>query len=396
MTGHGERPFDQWRARSPYYGETHEALAQSVRRFVDREIAPFIDQWEADGEIPRSLHKKAAEAGILGLRYPEAYGGHSDGFDIFHGLVLTDELAAVGAGGLGASLMTHGIGLPPVLALGSDAMKQAVAVPVLAGEKIIALGITEASGGSDVANIRTTAVRDGDDFVVNGGKMFITSGMRADWLTTAVRTGGAGAGGISLLLIAMDSPGIERTRLDKMGWRCSDTAAIHFTDVRVPAANLIGPENGGFIGIMRNFNSERLGMAMGCCAYARVCLAEAADWAVQRETFGKKLVGHQAIRIKLAGMAQRIDATQAWVDLAAWQVQQGVDRPADFAMLKVQATQMLEHVAREAAQILGGASYITGSKVERIYREVRVNAIGGGSEEIMLDLAGRQLFAGRS
>ncbi len=396
MTGHGARLFDQWRARSPYYGETHEALAQSVRRFVDREIAPFIDQWEADGEIPRSLHKKAAEAGILGLRYPEAYGGHSDGFDIFHGLVLTDELAAVGAGGLGASLMTHGIGLPPVLALGSDAMKRAVAVPVLAGEKIIALGITEASGGSDVANIRTTAVRDGDDFVVNGGKMFITSGMRADWLTTAVRTGGAGAGGISLLLIAMDSPGIERTRLDKMGWRCSDTAAIHFTDVRVPAANLIGPENGGFIGIMRNFNSERLGMAMGCCAYARVCLAEAADWAVQRETFGKKLVGHQAIRIKLAGMAQRIDATQAWVDLAAWQVQQGVDRPADFAMLKVQATQMLEHVAREAAQILGGASYITGSKVERIYREVRVNAIGGGSEEIMLDLAGRQLFAGRS
>jgi acyl-CoA dehydrogenase len=386
--------FDDWRARSPYYGETHEALAQSVRRFVAREIAPFIDQWEAEGELPRALHKKAAEAGILGLRYPETYGGHSEGFDIFHGLAQTEELAAVGAGGLSASLMTHGIGLPPVLALGSEELKRRVAPPVLAGDKIIALGITEPSGGSDVANLRTKAVRDGDHYVVNGSKMFITSGMRADWLTCAVRTGGEGAGGVSLLLIDMQSPGITRTRLDKMGWRCSDTAAIYFEDVRVPVENLIGPENGGFLGIMRNFNAERLGMAMGCCAYARVCLKEAAQWAQQRETFGKALVKHQSIRIKLADMARQINATQAWVDLCAWQVQQGRDKPADFAMLKVQATQMLEAVARDAAQVLGGASYITGSKIERIYREVRVNAIGGGSEEIMLDLAGRQLFGG--
>lgn len=386
--------FDEWRARSPYYGESHEALAMSVRLFVEREIAPHIDRWEAEGELPRDLHRKAAEAGIIGLRYPEEYGGHSEGFDIFHTLVLTEELAAVGAGGLSASLMTHGIGLPPVLALGSEELKQRIAPPVLAGAKIIALGITEPGGGSDVAALATSALRDGDHYVVNGSKMFITSGMRADWLTCAVRTGGEGAGGISLLLVEMDAPGVSRTRLDKMGWRCSDTAAIHFSDVRVPAANLIGPENGGFIGIMRNFNSERLGMAMGCCAYARVALAEAAAWAQERRTFGKPLVGHQSIRIKLADMARQIDATQAWVDLCAWQVRQGCDRPADFAMLKVQATRMLEHVAREAAQILGGASYITGSKVERIYREVRVNAIGGGSEEIMLDLAGRQLFGG--
>lgn len=387
--------FDSWRARSPFYDDSHEALAQSVRRFVAREIAPFIDQWEADGELPRDLHRKAAEAGILGLRYPEQYGGHSEGFDIFHGLTQTEELAAVGAGGLSASLMTHSIGLPPVLALGSEDLKQRVALPVLAGEKIIALGITEPSGGSDVANLKTRAERVGDHYVVNGSKMFITSGMRADWLTCAVRTGGPGAGGISLLLIEMDAPGVTRTRLDKMGWRCSDTAAIYFEDVHVPAENLIGPENGGFIGIMRNFNSERLGMAMGCCAYARVCLKEAAEWAQSRETFGKPLVKHQSIRIKLADMARRISATQAWVDQCAWAVENGRDQPADFAMLKVQATQMLEIVAREAAQILGGASYITGSKVERIYREVRVNAIGGGSEEIMLDLAGRQLFGGK-
>ncbi len=386
--------FDEWRARSPHYDETHDALAQSVRRFVEREVAPHIDRWEVEGELPRSLHKKAAEAGILGLRYPEEYGGHSNGFDIFHGLTQTEELSSVGAGGLGASLMTHGIGLPPVLSMGSEEMKRRIAVPVLSGDAIIALGITEPSGGSDVANLRTKAVRDGNHYVVNGSKMFITSGMRADYLTCAVRTGGEGAGGVSLLLIDMASPGVSRARLDKMGWRCSDTAAIYFEDVRVPIENLIGPENGGFIGIMRNFNSERLGMAMGCCAFARVCLAEAAAWAQTRETFGKALVKHQSIRIKLADMARQVNATQAWVDLCAWQMKEGRDLPADFAMLKVQATRMLEAVARDAAQILGGASYITGCKIERIYREVRVNAIGGGSEEIMLDLAGRQLFGG--
>jgi acyl-CoA dehydrogenase len=386
--------FDAWRARSPYYDESHDALAESVRKFVTREVEPHIDQWEADRALPRALHKKAAEAGILGLNYPEEYGGHSEGFDIFHGMVVTNELARVGAGGLGASLMTHGIGLPPILAVGSDELKQRIAPPILAGEKIIALGITEPSGGSDVANLRTQAVRDGSDYVVNGQKMFITSGMRCDYMTTAVRTGGEGSSGISLLLIEMDRPGVNRTALEKMGWHCSDTAAIYFDDVRVPATNLIGPENGGFIGIMRNFNRERLGMAMGCCAFARVCLEEAADWARERKTFGKPLAGHQVIRVKLADMARRIGATQAWVDQCAWAEQEGKGQPADFAMLKVQATEMLERVARDAAQVLGGASYLQGSKVERIYREVRVNAIGGGSEEIMLDLAGRQLFGG--
>ena len=387
MTG-----FDLWRARSPYYNETHEAVAQSVRRFVEREIAPNIASWEAEGELPRSLHVAAAQAGILGLGYPEEYGGHSDGFDIFHGLTQTEELCRVGAGGLGASLMTHGIGLPPILALGSAELKQRIAPGVLAGKTLIALGITEPSGGSDVANLKTRAIAQGDHYVVNGSKTLITTGMRADYLTTAVRTGGAGAGGVSLLLIPMNAPGVSRTRLDKMGWRCSDTATIHFDDVAVPKENLIGAENAGFIGIMRNFNRERLGMAMSCCGFARVCLDEAVAWAQQRETFGKALVKHQSIRIKLADMARQIAATQAWVDLCAWQVQNSSDQPSDFALLKVQATQMLERVARDAAQVLGGASYLTGSKVERIYREVRVNAIGGGSEEIMLDLAGRQLF----
>ena len=383
--------FDDWRARSPFYDETHEAVAQSVRRFVATEVAPNIDRWEVEGELPRALHRKAAAAGILGLGYSEAYGGHSAGFDIFHSLTQSEELAAVGAGGLTASLMTHGIGLPPILALGSEEMKQRIAPAVLSGEKIIALAITEPSGGSDVAQLRTKATLVGNKYVVSGQKQFITSGMRADYLTVAVRTGGPGMAGVSLMLVEADRPGVSRTRLDKMGWRCSDTATIHFDDVEVPPENLIGPENGGFAGIMRNFNAERLGMAMGCCAHARVALAEAVAWATTRETFGKRLAQHQSIRIKLADCERQIEATQAWVDLCAWQSREGKGRPADYAMLKVQATRMLESVAREAAQVLGGASYITGSKVERIYREVRVNAIGGGSEEIMLDLAGRQL-----
>jgi acyl-CoA dehydrogenase len=384
--------FERWRAKSPFYDETHQAVAESVRKFVATEVEPHIDQWERDGELPRELHRKAAAAGVLGLGYPEEYGGHSEGFDIFHALVQTEELSAPGAGGLGASLMTHGIGLPPILAMGSEAMKRRIAPEVLSGEKIISLCITEPGAGSDVAQLKTRAERKGGSYIVNGSKMFITSAMRADYLTVAVRTGGAGMGGISLLLVEADRPGVSRTRLEKMGWHCSDTAALYFQDVEVPAENLIGPENGGFLGIMRNFNSERLGMAQGCMSMSRVALQEAVDWALQRETFGKPLIQHQSIRIKLADLVRQIEATQAWVDLLALQHKNGTGEPASYAMLKVQATRTMEAVAREAAQVLGGASFLRGSKVERIYREVRVNAIGGGSEEILLDLAGRQLF----
>ena len=305
-------------------------------------------------------------------------------------MVQSEELCRPGAGGIPASLMTHGIGLPPILALGSEAMKRRVAPEVLAGEKIIALAITEPGGGSDVAALRTKAERRGPAYVVNGEKTLITSGMRADYLTLAVRTGGPGAGGVSLLLVETDRPGITRTPIAKMGWHASDTATIHFDDVEVPAENLIGVENGGFAGIMRNFNGERLGMAQQAAAYARLCYEGALDWARERHTFGKPLVENQAIRHKLAEMRMRIDATQAWIDRCAWTVENGKAFPGDFALLKVQATRTMEFCAREAAQILGGASFVRGSRIERIYREVRVMAIGGGSEEIMFDLAARQ------
>jgi len=376
-------------AQSPFYTETHAAWRDTLRRWVDREIAPHATAWDEAGEIPRELYGKAAELGLLQLGYPEEFGGLPT--DPFMSIVTTQELACPGAGGIPASLMIHGIGAPPIVAVGSPDMKVRILPDVLRGDKILALGITEPSGGSDVANLRTTAVRDGDHYVVNGGKCYITSGMRADYLTTAVRTGGPGAGGVSLLLIEMHSPGVSRNKLNKMGWWASDTAEIFFQDVRVPVENLVGAEGRGFPAIMLNFNNERLALAAGATAYANVALQEAIEYAQQRQTFGKRLADHQVIRHKIAEMTRHVNASQAYLEMTAWRLAQGQSPVADICLLKVQATQTMEFCAREALQILGGAGYMRGTKSERIYREVRVNAIGGGSEEIMRDLAARQM-----
>ena len=376
-------------AQSPFYTETHAAWRDTLRRWVDREIAPHATAWDEAGEIPRELYGKAAELGLLQLGYPEEFGGLPT--DPFMSIVTTQELACPGAGGIPASLMIHGIGAPPIVAVGSPEMKARILPDVLRGDKILALGITEPSGGSDVANLRTTAVRDGDHYVVNGGKCYITSGMRADYLTTAVRTGGPGAGGVSLLLIDMHSPGVSRNKLNKMGWWASDTAEIFFQDVRVPVENLVGAEGRGFPAIMLNFNNERLALAAGATAYANVALQEAIEYAQQRQTFGKRLADHQVIRHKIAEMTRHVNASQAYLEMTAWRLAQGQSPVADICLLKVQATQTMEFCAREALQILGGAGYMRGTKSERIYREVRVNAIGGGSEEIMRDLAARQM-----
>src|SRR5271154_447345 len=383
--------FDSTRPPSPFLTETHHAWRRELRRFIDREIVPHVEEWEEAEEIPLALYKKAADFGLLRMGYPERYGGISEGLDRYHGIVTSEELARVGAGGISASLMVHGIGLPPILAMGTDEMKEKIVPPVLAGDKHISLAITEPSGGSDVAQLKTRARRDGEDFIVDGSKMFITGGMRADYFTTAVRTGGEGMGGLSLILIEADRKGVTRTKLKKQGWWASDTAAIYFDNVRVPAENLIGGENQGFLGIMHNFNGERLGMASGATASARVCLEEAVKWAQQRETFGKRLADHQVIRHKIAEMVRQINATTAYLEMCAWRVMNGEVPAADLALLKVQATLTLEFCAREAMQILGGNGYMRGSRVERIYREVRVNAIGGGSEEILRDLAARQI-----
>jgi acyl-CoA dehydrogenase len=375
--------------KSPYYSEAHEAFRASLARFVAREIAPNVEAWDEAGGFPRDLYRKAADVGLLGLGFPEDYGGTP--CDQFMRIVASQELARAGSGGVSASLMSHTIGAPPIARLGSDAMKRRVLPAILAGEKISALAITEPGGGSDVASIATTARRSGEHYVVDGAKMFITSGVRADYYTVAVRTGGPGRAGVSLLLIERDTPGFTQTPLKKMGWWASDTAALHFDACRVPVENLIGEENQGFRGIMLNFNSERIGMASACTSFARVCVEDAVAWARERKVFGGRLIDSQVIRHKLVDMQSRVNVTQAYLESLAWRIEQGESPVADICMLKNQATRTMAVCASEAVQIHGGTGYMRGTRVERIYREVKVNAIGGGAEEIMKDLAARQL-----
>ena len=384
--------FDSARLFNPYLRPEHEEWRTQLRKWLEKEVVPFLDDWEEAGKIPDELWRKAADIGVMQMGYPEEYGGISEGIDQWHINICNEEFTRAGsAGGLISNLLIHGIGLPPVINYGSEALKQMVAPPVLAGEKRISLGITEPSGGSDVANITTTAVRDGDHYIVNGSKTFISGVMNADWVSTAVRTGGEGGRGVSMLLIPTDLAGVARTPLDrKQGWWCADTGTIYFDNVRVPAENLLGEEGQGFWVIMTNFNPERLSLAVTMEAAARACLEDAVEWAQQRKTFGKRLADHQVIRHKIATMKQKINATQAYLQYLTQAYIDGRCDPGDLAMAKVQASETMEYCAREASQILGGASYLRGNRVERFYREVRVNAIGGGSEEIMRDLAARQ------
>jgi acyl-CoA dehydrogenase len=376
----------------PAITEEHEAYRETARRFVEREILPHAAAWDEAGTFPRDLYRKAAAAGLFGAGYPEEYGGTPA--DYFFRIVSAEEFARAGVGGLSASLFSHTIGAPPIAAVGSAELKRRVLPAILAGDKISALAITEPDGGSDVASLRTKAVREKDVYVVNGEKAFITSGMRADYYTVAVRTGGPGAAGVSLLLIEREYEGFTRTELKKMGWWCSDTALLHFQDVRVPAANLIGEENAGFRAIMRNFNSERLSMAAGAVGFAQTCLDDALDWARQRRTFGQALIGHQAMRHKLVDMQARVHAARALLYDTAWKLTQAPREAAyiaQLAMLKNVATDAMQFCADGAVQTLGGAGFVRGTRAERIYREAKVMQIGGGSTEIMKDLAARQL-----
>jgi acyl-CoA dehydrogenase len=393
-----------------------EGVRESVKRFAQREIAPHVERWDDAGEFPRQLYTQAAELGLLALGYPESLGGTPASLRLRNAMTLA-LCRHGGSGGVLASLFSHNIGLPPVLAYGSRTLQEAVIPPVLRGEKIAALAITEPGGGSDVAALRTTARREGDDYILDGEKVFITSGMRADFITVAVRTGdetepprfaapqgGAGAlgrpggargaGGISMLLVPGDSRGLSRTRLDKMGWWCSDTAHLRFDGVRVPAGHLLGEEGNGFKIIMGNFNGERMAMSAAALGFAQACYDEALDWARQRKAFGSTLVDKQVIRHKLVDMQMRIASTQAWVDAVADRADAGdagADWVAHVCMLKNHATQTMQFCADQAVQILGGMGFMRGTKSERIYREVKVMMIGGGAEEIMKDLAARQL-----
>jgi acyl-CoA dehydrogenase len=365
-------------------------LRDTARAFATREVAPNIDEWERAGEVPRELHRKAAAAGLLGLDFPEEVGGQ--GGDFTHGMVLTEELIqGGGSSGICAALLTHGIALPHIVAAGNPAQVERYVRPTLAGETIGALAVTEPRGGSDVAGIATTARREGDEYVVNGAKTYITSGVRADFLTTAVRTGGAGHDGVSLLVVEKAMPGVQVSRrLDKMGWLCSDTAELAFTDVRVPVENLVGDEGTGFVQLMRHFESERLGMAVQAYATAQRCVDLSVEW-----TTARGLVEHQVVRHKLAEMARQTDVAREYARAVARRWVAGEADRADVAMAKNTAVYACDFVVQEAVQLHGGLGFMRGVEVERHYRDARVLGIGGGANEVLNEIVAKRLLGRR-
>ncbi len=369
-----------------YETEEHAALRAEVRRFAEKHIAPHAHAWDEAEEFPRELYREAAEAGVLGIGYAESLGG--TGGDLLHVLAANEELILAGKNvGVTVGLGSHGIALPPIVRFGTDAQKQRFIPKVLRGEWVSALAITEPSGGSDVAAIATRAVRDGDAFVVTGSKTFITSGCRADFVTTAVRTGGSGHGGISLLVIERGTPGFTVSKkLKKTGWWASDTAELSFDGCRVPASNLIGEENGGFAPIMMNFATERVFLASQSVAIAELAYRESIAYARERKAFGKSLTGFQVLRHKLADMATRIAAARALTADVAQRVVRGEMAAGPAAMAKNAATDMLAFVVDQAVQIHGGAGYMRESVVERLYRDARLYPIGGGTREIMNEI----------
>ena len=373
-----------------YFGESHELLRASVRKFVEREIKPHIDHWEEEGTFPLDLYKKAGDAGFIGLGYPEEYGGTPG--DIFHQVAYTEEIMRCGSVGLPSSLGSSAIAVPPILALGTEEQKRRYVPPVLAGDRIAVLGVTEPSGGSDVANLLTRAVRKGDAYIVNGSKTFITSGTRADYVTTAVRTGGPGHGGISLLIIERGTPGFTVSRkLEKMGWWASDTAELSFDDCEVPVKNLLGEENKGFQGIMLNFQKERLYLAVEAHAVAEMALEEAIRYARERTAFGKLLTGFQVTRHKLAEMATLVEASKQFNYRVAAKIGDGVSAYKDVCMAKNFATKVCDRVVYDAVQVHGGYGYCREYLVERLYRDSRLFSIGGGTYEIMNEVISKQM-----
>jgi acyl-CoA dehydrogenase len=374
-----------------YFDPSHQLVRDSVRRFVEREILPDIDQWEEAEGFPRELYLKAGAAGILGIGYPEALGGSHEG-DLFAKIAASEELMRGGSGGLVAGLGSLDIGLPPILKWARPEVRDRVVPQVLCGEKISALAVTEPSGGSDVANLQTRAMRDGNYYRVSGSKTFITSGVRADFHTVAVRTGEPGFGGISLLLIEKGTPGFTVGRqLKKMGWWASDTAELFFDDCRVPVGNLIGVENMGFACIMGNFQNERLALALMANMTAQLALEESLKWARQREAFGKPIGKFQVLKHRLAEMATALEVSREFTYRQAAKMAAGQSVIKEISMAKNVATDTADRITSDAVQILGGLGYMRESLVERLYRDSRILSIGGGTREVMNEIISKQM-----
>jgi acyl-CoA dehydrogenase len=383
--------FTNKSAYQQYFSRAHDMVRRSAREFVQKEIVPYTDEWEEAGEFPRELYQKAGDIGLLGIGYPEELGGTPG--DIFFQIAVWEEIVRGGSGGVAAGLGSLNIALPPIVQRGTTEQKEQFARPVLSGDKIAALAITEPGGGSDVANLQTTAVREGDVYVVNGSKTFITSGCRADQITCAVRTGGPGVQGISLLVIESNTPGYSvSATLKKTGWWASDTAQIFFDNCRVPISNLIGEENQGFYGIMENFQTERLQLAIMANMTSQIALEESIQYSRQRQAFGKPLSGFQVIRHKIADMATLVEVSREFTYRIAAKMDSGLDQVKEISMAKNFACNVGDKVTYDAVQIFGGYGFMRGYAVERLFRDNRVLSIGGGTTEIMKEIISKLIL----
>ncbi len=381
------------RATMPPFGDEHEELRETVSRFVTREIAPHVDEWEAAREFPRELFSRCAELGFLGLKFPEELGGQ--GGTHLHDAVWVEELArSGGSGGVAAGLNAHAsIAMPPIFKFGTEEQKRRWLPAGIAGERIGALGITEPGAGSDVASLSTTAKRHGDTYVVNGAKTFITNGVRADFLVCACKTSEEGGhGGISFLVLEREMPGYEVSRkLEKMGWHSSDTGEISFSDVEVPAENLLGEENGGFKLIMANFAWERLLMAIGAVGAMQRLIETTVAYALEREAFGRPIGKFQAIRHQVAEMATIAETSRALTYNALRLFHSGQDCIQEVSMAKLMTQRAVLEIADQSLQIHGGYGYMREYGIERAVRDARLGPIGGGTDEIMKEIVGKTM-----
>jgi alkylation response protein AidB-like acyl-CoA dehydrogenase len=376
----------------PLFTDEHDAIRRSIRAFVDKELRPHADEWERDEDFPDEVFRRMGELGFLGLHFPHEYGGQ--GGDYLTMLVLAEEMARCGSGGVSMAVSVQcEYVTPPILKFGTEEQKQRWLTPAVAGRKIGALGITEPGAGSDVAGIATKAIRDGDEYVVNGRKIFITNGCRADFLLLVAKTSPElRHDGISLFLVDTDTPGFHVTRrLEKVGMLTSDTAELLFEDMRIPAANLLGEEGQGFRHIMWELQGERLSAAAGACAGAQHVLEQTIEYVQSREAFGRRVSDFQSTKHKFAEMQTLVDAARALTYETAWRVQQGEYPVQQITEAKLFATRIHFQVADTCLQLHGGYGYMKEFAVQRAWRDSRLARIGAGADEVMLDYIARQM-----
>lgn len=375
-----------------HFTEEHQMFRQSLRDFLAKEVSPHIEQWEQQGFVPKEVYKKLGDMGYFGIALPEKYGGLA--LDYFYSIIFSEEVVRVNSGGFGAAMGSHAsLALVHINAEGNEVQKQKYLVPGIKGDLIGCLAITEPFGGSDVAAIRTTAVKEGNHFIINGSKTFITNGVYSDFIVAAVKTDPSSrSGGISMIVIDRDTPGVSATKLDKLGWRASDTGEIAFDQVKVPVENLLGAQDQGFYYIMQHFALERLMMAVGGVAMATYALEVTLKYMAEREAFGRKINRFQALRHRVAQMASEIEMNKQFVYTVAHRYEQGDYVVKEAAMAKLLGTQLSDKVVYDCLQMFGGYGYMEDYPLARMFRDSRLGTIGGGTSEIMCEIISKMMI----